>query len=238
MNKVVIGLIAAIVIYMVITKLNDNKSFPKVEPPIVPEVIKKETEESEDDDEEDNDINTEDAESFFKMTETEHFDQNNEDNNNLVYLDISTNGHRGRIIINLKSSVVPQTCNNFMTLCNKKAYKNTSFHRVIKDFMVQGGDFTNNDGTGGVSIYGNTFEDENFKLKNKKGTISMANAGPNTNGSQFFINVIDTPWLDNKHVVFGNVVKGMDLIEWISNQETNENDVPLTDVIVEDCGSL
>ena len=179
MNKVVIGLIAAIVIYIVITKLNDHKDLPKVDPSIVPEVIKQENEDSEDEneeEEEDEDINTEDAESFFNMTETEHFAQNDEeDNNNLVYLDISTNGHRGRIIINLKSSVVPQTCNNFMTLCNKKAYKNTRFHRVIKDFMIQGGDFTNNDGTGGVSIYGNTFPDENFKLKNKKGTISMAN---------------------------------------------------------------
>jgi peptidyl-prolyl cis-trans isomerase B (cyclophilin B) len=236
MNKIVIGLIAVIVIYIVITKYNDNKSVPKVEQSIVPDVINQD--DSEDDNEEnDEDINTEDADSFFNMTETEHLDENDE-NNNLVYLDISTNGHRGRIIINLKSSVVPQTCNNFMTLCNKKAYKNTKFHRVIKDFMVQGGDFTNNDGTGGVSIYGNTFPDENFKLKNKKGTIAMANSGPDANGSQFFINTIDTPWLNKKHVVFGNVVKGMDLIEWISNQETNDNDVPVTDVTIEDCGSL
>ena len=239
MNKVVIGLLAAIVIYIVITKVNEYKSFPILEPPIVLPVVEEEEEVEE---EEDNgyreDIDTEDAESFFNMTETEHYDKDNNENNNLVYLDISTNGHRGRIIINLKTSVVPQTCNNFITLCNKKAYKNTKFHRVIKDFMVQGGDITNNDGTGGISIYGNTFPDENFKLKNNKGTISMANSGPDTNGSQFFINVIDTPWLDGKHVVFGDIVKGMDLIEWISNQENQENDIPLTDVIIEDCGSL
>ena len=237
MNKVVVGSLAAIVIYIVITKVNEYKSFPILEPPIVLPVVEEEVEEEEDNGYRE-DIDTEDAESFFNMTETEHYDKDNKEDNNLVYLDISTNGHRGRIIINLKTSVVPQTCNNFITLCNKKAYKNTKFHRVIKDFMVQGGDITNNDGTGGISIYGNTFPDENFKLKNNKGTISMANSGPDTNGSQFFINVIDTPWLDGKHVVFGDIVKGMDLIEWISNQENQENDIPLTDVIIEDCGSL
>ena len=238
MNKIVLGLIAAIVIYMIV--MNNNK---KPAPPQIPMNIEKATEDSDEEfSDEEEEINTEDANSFFEMTETaEHFDPNvGEDNGEktLVYLDISTNGHRGRLIIELNVGVVPKTCNNFLALCEKKAYKNTKFHRVIKDFMVQGGDFTNGDGTGGISIYGNTFEDENFRLKNKKGTIAMANAGPNTNGSQFFVNVIDTPWLDNKHVVFGNVVKGIDLIEWISDQETNENDVPVTDVIIEDCGRL
>ena len=238
-NKIIIGILAAALIYVIVTNMPDKKNLI---------LLKKEEEEilnpeeNEENEENDNyeDINTEDAESFFNMTETENFQEkeNENENNNLVYLDLSTNGHRGRIILNMKSNIVPNTCNNFITLCNKKAYKGTKFHRVIKDFMVQGGDFTNGDGTGGMSIYGNSFPDENFKLKNRKGTISMANSGPDSNGSQFFINVIDTPWLDNKHVVFGNVIKGMDLIEWISSQDTNDNDVPFTDVVIEDCGSL
>ena len=239
MNKIVLGLIAAIVIYMIVMKQQEPKKIPQEIPKKIEENIEDSDEEEYDEDEE---INTEDANSFFQMTETaEHFDPNvgqDSGEKTLVYLDISTNGHRGRIIIELNVGVVPKTCNNFLTLCEKKAYKNTRFHRVIKDFMIQGGDFTNHDGTGGISIYGNTFEDENFTLKNKQGTISMANSGPNTNGSQFFINLIDTPWLDNKHVVFGNVVKGIDLIEWIGEQETNQADVPVTDVIIEDCGRL
>ena len=245
MNKIVLGLITAIVIYVLIMKnqepQNVSKQPPKTE---ITEDSDNQLLDNEelDNDELDTEINTEDANSFFEMTENAQDLNSNvvEENveKTLVYLDINTNGHTGRIIIELNFGVVPKTCNNFLILCEKKAYKNTKFHRVIKDFMVQGGDFTNNDGTGGVSIYGDTFEDENFKLKNKKGTISMANSGQNTNGSQFFINVIDTPWLDNKHVVFGHVVKGIDLIEWISDQETNQNDTPLNDVIIEDCGRL
>lgn len=238
MNKIVLGLIAAIVIYIIVMKQQDpQKAIPQEIPKEIEDIVE-DSEEEEDDE----DINTEDANSFFQMTETaEHFDPNVDQEpgeKTLVYLDISTNGHRERIIIELNIGIVPKTCNNFLTLCEKKAYKNTKFHRVIKDFMIQGGDFTNNDGTGGISIYGNTFEDENFTLKNKKGTIAMANSGANTNGSQFFINLIDTPWLDNKHVVFGNIVKGIDLIEWIGEQETTQVDVPVTDVIIEDCGRL
>lgn len=238
MDKIIIAIITSIVIYVIVTKVSNYTNLEKkLEPNILNENIESESPNEED-------INTDDAESFFNMTE--NFNENENENENLdenlndklVYLDLSTNGYRERVIINLKTDIVPQTCNNFITLCEKKAYKNTKFHRVIKDFMIQGGDFTNGDGTGGMSIYGNNFSDENFKLKNTKGSISMANSGPDTNGSQFFINVVDTPWLDGKHVVFGNIVKGMDLIEWISDQETNENDVPLADVIVEDCGTL
>ena len=190
LNKIVIGLLAAALIYMLV--FNNKDKVIEVPAEIVDNKKMEDEEENNEEDSEDNeDINTEDAESFFNMTETENFEDNNGENNSLVYLDLSTSGHRGRVIINMRNDIVPNTCKNFITLCEKKAYKGTKFHRVIKDFMVQGGDFTNGDGTGGMSIYGNKFPDENFKLKNKKGTISMANAGPDTNGSQFFINVVD-----------------------------------------------
>jgi len=164
---------------------------------------------------------TEEIHSFFNMESEDDIETN--DN---VFLDVTTQGNTGRIIINLKSNVVPTTCTNFKTLCEQGAYNNTSFHRVIKNFMIQGGDMINGDGTGSKSIYGDNFDDENFILNNNKGTISMANSGPNTNGCQFFINTKDNNFLDNKHVVFGEVVKGMDLIEWIENIETDEHDRP------------
>lgn len=169
-----------------------------------------------------------------------------------VFFDISIGGRdAGRIVFELYSDVVPKTAENFRALCTGEKgvgksgkplhYKGCPFHRIIQDFMCQGGDFTNFNGTGGESIYGNKFADESFRGKagvhTGRGCLSMANAGPNTNGSQFFICTVDTEWLDGKHVVFGRAIKGMSVLD---NMEAKGSRTGTTSapVVIANCGEL
>lgn len=169
-----------------------------------------------------------------------------------VFFDVSIGGAAPkRMTFELFADVVPKTAENFRALCTGEKgmgqsgkplhYKGSKFHRVIKQFMCQGGDFTRGDGTGGESIYGAKFEDETFNGKAGKhtgfGCLSMANAGPNTNGSQFFICTVDTPWLDGKHVVFGNLVDGADVLR-ACEAVGSSSGATSKDVIVADCGQL
>lgn len=159
-----------------------------------------------------------------------------------VYFDITINDEpAGRIEFRLFDDVVPKTAKNFRELATGEhgfGYAGSPFHRVIPQFMLQGGDFTNGNGTGGKSIYGEKFPDENFNLKHDRPyLLSMANAGPNTNGSQFFVTTVVTSWLDGKHVVFGEVVKGQDVVDRIESLGTGSG-APKAKVAVSASGTV
>ncbi|XP_040270519.1 peptidyl-prolyl cis-trans isomerase-like [Bufo bufo] len=147
----------------------------------------------------------------------------------------------GRVVMELRFDVVPKTADNFLKLCTGEVgygYKGCTFHRIIPNFMCQGGDFTNHNGTGGKSIFGGKFEDENFILKHSApGTLSMANSGPNSNGSQFFISTIKADWLNGKHVVFGTVVEGMEVIKKMESYGSNSGKTSKK-IVIDDCGIL
>jgi peptidyl-prolyl isomerase H (cyclophilin H) len=170
--------------------------------------------------------------------------------NPVVFFDISINNYpAGTIYMELFADIVPKTAENFRQLCTGEkmrgsvpmGYKNCSFHRIIKNFMIQGGDFLNNNGTGSISIYGQYFDDENFTLKHDSaGLLSMANSGPNTNGCQFFITTDKSEWLNNKHVVFGRVIDAysMLVVKKIDALQTDNDDKPIASVIISECGEM
>jgi len=159
-----------------------------------------------------------------------------------VFFDVTVGGEpAGRIVLGLFGDEVPKTAANFVALATGEkgyGYKGSTFHRIIKDFMIQGGDFERGNGTGGYSVYGRRFEDENFKVPHAPGVLSMANAGPNTNGSQFFITTADTPWLNGRHVVFGKVLQGQDVVDKLQSVRVGAGAKPAAPVIISDCGLI
>lgn len=188
-----------------------------------------------------------------QVTTTDQDDDDDKKKKNpRVYFDVTINGQNaGRIEMELFANVVPRTAENFRCLCTgEKAkssssgkplhYKGSSFHRVIPRFMCQGGDFTHGNGTGGESIYGRTFDDEwtaGYIAHSVPGLLSSANSGPNTNGSQFFLTTVKTPWLDRRHVVFGRVTSGMDVVQAIEAVGTSSG-ITRGKVIIADCGEM
>ena len=199
---------------------------------------------------------TEKAKKAFKnmfsqqiYSETEKKVEYSDPSNPIVFMDIKVGDNEPkRVEFELFKNIVPKTAENFRALCTGEKgtgksgkslhFKGNAFHRLIKDFMLQGGDFTNGDGTGGESIYGEKFEDENFQCKHlERGYLSMANAGKNTNGSQFFITFKKTDWLDNGHVVFGRVTKGLEHLNEIEEVAV-EGDKPTTSIVIVDCGEV
>ncbi|MES1918729.1 Peptidyl-prolyl cis-trans isomerase 11 [Bonamia ostreae] len=175
----------------------------------------------------------------YELTHTE---------NPVVFFDIKIGDHEaGRIVVELFKNSVPKTAENFRQFCVGKmklhgepvGYKKTFFHRVIKGFMIQGGDFINNDGTGSLSIYGSNFADESFENKHtNSGLLSMANSGKDSNGCQFFITCDRANWLDNKHVVFGRVVSGMLTVRKIENIPVDSSNRPKIDCVIVECGEM
>merc|ERR1712018_1070776 len=168
-----------------------------------------------------------------------------------VFFDVHVGGvPLGRIVFELFSDLAPKTADNFRALCTGEKgigkttekplhYLGSCFHRVVKDFMIQGGDFVNHNGTGGESIFGSTFNDEEFKLKHDRPfLLSMANRGKNTNGSQFFITTNQTPHLDGIHVIFGQVISGKEVVKEINELDVDKKDRPLQDARIVSCGQL
>ena len=165
-----------------------------------------------------------------------------------VFFDMNKNGQPvGRLVFGLFGNTVPKTAKNFAMLADGSAgmgvsgkplhFKGSKFHRIIRDFMAQGGDFTKDNGTGGESIYGRKFEDENFILKHSRpGLLSMANSGKDTNGSQFFMTFVETPWLDGKHVVFGEVLEGLNILSEMNRLGSRDGKDRSTEWLIADCG--
>lgn len=185
---------------------------------------------------------------ILPCTSKQAFSKMRNQNNPLVFLDISIDNQiPERLYIELFQDIVPKTTENFRQFCTGEflidskpvGYKGTIFHRVIKSFMIQGGDFVNRDGTGCKSIYGESFEDEKFEVKHTEaGLLSMANSGPNSNGCQFFITSWKCPWLDKQHVVFGKVISSLDTVMKMDEIPTDPDDIPIREIKIVECGQM